>query len=48
MVPEADIAFLQPLSTGNYCEKKEKIKFGLRFSSQMNGGKVMCRVSGKV
>jgi hypothetical protein len=25
MVPEADIAFLQPLSTGNYCEKKEKI-----------------------
>jgi hypothetical protein len=36
MVPEADIAFLQPMSTGNYCEKKEKIKFGLRFSSQMN------------
>jgi hypothetical protein len=26
MVPEADIAFLQPMSTGNYCEKKEKIK----------------------
>jgi hypothetical protein len=46
MVPEADIAFLQPMSTRNYCENKEKIKFGLRFSSQMNGGKVRCRVSG--
>lgn len=46
MVPEADIAFLQPMSTRNYCQNNEEIKFGLRFSSQMNGGKVRCRVSG--
>lgn len=46
MVPEADIDFLTRLPIGGYCENKEEIKFGLRFSSQMNDGKVRCRVSG--